>query len=66
MKESIVLSDGKYTVILDSGNSKFLFYALRYNEPWEAGTHLDNLHLAMFQRIRDLEDRVISLVSEIQ
>jgi len=64
MQESVILADGKYTVILEFGNSKFLFYALRYNEEWEAGTHLDNLHLAMFQRIRDLEDRVISLVEE--
>jgi len=57
-KESVILDSGKYTVVLESGNSKFLFYALRYNEQWEAGTHLDNLHLAMFQRIRDLEDKM--------
>jgi len=58
MKESVILDSGKYTVILESSNSKFLFYALRYNEQWEAGKHLDNLHLAMFQRIRDLEDKI--------
>jgi len=62
MKESVILADGKYTVILDSGNSKFLFYALRYNEQWEAGQHLDNLHLAMFQRVRDLEDKMYVVI----
>jgi len=62
MKESVILADGKYEVILESGNSKFLFYALRYNEQWEAGQHLDNLHLAMFQRVRDLEDKMYVVI----
>lgn len=52
--EMIVLADGKYTVILEQDPYKF--YALRYNHPWSR-YGLDNLHLAMFQRIRDLEDK---------
>lgn len=54
--EEIVLQDGKYTVILE--NTPFKFYALRHKQPWTPGLNLDNLHLAMFQRIRYLEKQL--------
>lgn len=54
--EQIVLREGKYTVILNDNPHEF--YAMRHGETWIAGKHLDNLHLAMFQRIRYLESLV--------
>jgi hypothetical protein len=57
LTESVVLSEGKYTVILKTGGENFLFYALRHNMPWEAGNVLGNLHLAMFQEIRRLQEK---------
>jgi hypothetical protein len=54
--ERIILADGKYSVVLES--NPHCFYALRHNTDWIAGRHLDNLHLAMFQRIRYLEKQL--------
>ena len=57
MKESILLDDGKYEVILDQTGGTSKFYALRYGEEWRSLTG-DNLVLCMFQRIQDLEDKL--------
>jgi len=56
-KESIILDGGKYEVILDQTDGKFKFYALRFDEEWREFTG-DKLALCMFQRIRDLEDKL--------
>jgi hypothetical protein len=61
MKESILLSDGKYEVILDQEGSKFNFHALRYGEEWRSLAG-DNLVLCMFQRIQDLEDKLYTSI----
>jgi len=57
-KESILLDGGKYEVIFDqTSGSTSEFYALRYGEEWRSLTG-DNLVLCMFQRIKDLEERL--------
>jgi hypothetical protein len=57
MKESIILADGKYEVVFDQNGQRSDFYALRYGEEWRSLTG-DNMILCMFQRIRDLEDKL--------
>ena len=57
MKESIILDNGKYEVILDQTNNTFDFHALRHGEQWRCLTG-DNLILCMFQRIQDLEEQL--------
>lgn len=54
MKESITVSDGKYTVINDAGK----LTALRNGEPWGRDLVGDNLIYWMFVRIRELEAAV--------
>jgi len=58
MKESITLDSGKYEVVLDQSDGKFNFHALRYGEEWRDLTG-DNLVLAMFNKIQDLEDKLL-------
>ena len=53
MRESIVLQDGKYEVISSDENG-FEFKALRYGKDWQSLVG-DNLALAMFYRIQELE-----------
>ena len=55
MRESVKLDDGKYEVIFDQNGRRSDFYALRYGEEWRSLTG-DNLILAMFYRIQNLED----------
>lgn len=57
MKESIILDDGKYEVILDQVGSSFDFYALRHGERWRTLTG-DNLVFCMFQKIKELEEQL--------
>jgi len=57
MKESVKLDGGKYEVILDQDGSSFNFHALRYGEEWRSLVG-DNLILAMFNKIQDLEERL--------
>jgi len=59
MKESIKLDNGEYEVILDQDGSNFNFHALRYGEQWRDLIG-DNLILAMFYKIQDLEDKLLS------
>ena len=59
MKELIILDSGKYEVVLDQTDGKFNFYALRYGEKWRNLTG-DNLVLAMFNKIQDLEDILLA------
>jgi len=59
MKESVILDSGKYEVILDQDGSKFNFHALRYGEQWRDLIG-DNLILAMFYKIQDLEDKLLA------
>jgi len=59
MKETIKLDNGKYEVILDQDGSKFNFHALRYGEQWRDLIG-DNLILAMFYKIQDLENKLLA------
>jgi hypothetical protein len=54
-RAEITLGDGKYKVVLQSDPHKFV--ALRYDQPWQDLTG-NNLILAMFQRILDLQELV--------
>lgn len=49
--------DKKYDVYLEQSEGTFKFYATRYGKPWRdlAG---DNLILAMYDRMIDLEDEI--------
>jgi len=58
MKELIILDSGKYEVVLDQTDGKFNFHALRYGEKWRELTG-DNLVLVMFNKIQDLEDKLL-------
>jgi len=58
MKESVILDSGKYEVVLDQTDGKFNFLALRYGEEWRDLTG-DNLVLTMFNKIQDLEDKLL-------
>ena len=51
--EKIELESGKYTLILEDNGKKF--YALRYGEEWRDLIG-DNLILAMFYRMKELEE----------
>ena len=51
--ESIMLDDGKYTVVLNS--NPYGFKALRYGEEWRDLTG-DNLILSMFYKIQGLQE----------
>lgn len=57
--ESIKL-DNKYEVIFNS--KPWTFKALRYGEEWRNLTG-DNLILAMFHKIQELEEEIIKLKS---
>ena len=57
MRESVKLDDGKYEVIFDQNGCRSDFYALRYGESWRDLTG-DNLVLAMFYRIQNLEEQL--------
>ncbi len=59
--ESIKLDNGKYEVILN--DKPWKFEALRYGETWRSLTG-DNLVLAMFYRIQELEEEITELKSE--
>lgn len=59
MKEIIKLDSGKYEVILDQSYGEFNFHALRYGKEWRDLTG-DNLVLAMFNKIQDLEDILLA------
>jgi len=59
MKESVKLDGGKYEVILGQDGSSFNFHALRYGEKWRNLVG-DNLILAMFNKIQDLEDKLLA------
>lgn len=59
--ESIKLYDGKYEVLHSSkANEPFVFKALRYGEEWRNLTG-DNLILAMFHKIQELEEKITEL-----
>lgn len=58
MVESIELEDGKYKVILRNGNDEgYCFHAERFGESWRYLTG-DKLILAMFNRIKELENTI--------
>jgi len=58
MKESVKLDSGKYEVVLDQTYGEFNFNALRYGEKWRNLVG-DNLILAMFYKIQELEDKLL-------
>lgn len=55
----------KYTVEVGQENDKHVFRALRYGKPWIPSMYnveANNLTLAMFYRILELEEQVKGLV----
>lgn len=59
MSREIKLADGKYTVYREPN---YQIKALRYGEPWRDKDLIgDNLVSAMFDRILELESRVVKL-----
>lgn len=60
--DKITLDNGKYTVELGHKNGRFSFTALRNGLPWrDMSSDGDNLILAMFQQLRDQQDRIAQL-----
>ncbi|MDN8616411.1 hypothetical protein [Variovorax ginsengisoli] len=60
--DTIKVDGGKYTVELGHKNGRFSFTALRNGLPWrDMSSDGDNLMLAMFQQLRDQQDRIAQL-----
>lgn len=59
-KESVVLDNGKYEVVVESAPGHHRFHALRYGEPWRDLTG-DGMIMAMLYRIQELEEKVKTL-----
>lgn len=60
--DTIALDGGKYTVELGHKNGRFSFTALRNGLPWrDMSSDGDNLMLAMFQQLREQQERIAQL-----
>jgi hypothetical protein len=57
MIHTIVLCDGKYTIIFNDDPQKFDINVERYGEPWRLVTG-DNLILALIHKIIELQEQL--------